>query len=203
MDENTVLRKTCAFRLHSIWCYLSLALFLHLSPFSNAQYPVEWCNDSDKVKVFFVIPTQSQKIQWLENEISGMEESKKRRRLQKMLEQEEMRVDSFSRALTGAVEQHYNISPFRCVADTSISGIAKSPGHFFVFRTNTESGADALIIHDHHLEPLDRPFPYYVRLFAFSSFFDAYFGSATYKWRDLDVTVEKWVRKLKKYCHKQ
>ena len=181
-----------------------LVLFLLGGPAAMSQPEVSR-STTESLKegiVVFVVPTSHQKLSALYEQLKSLEDNRSERRLRALIKSEEMRRDSFATALKEAVEQHFTLTSYIFSADTAL----RSPpwrdhksSHFLVMKSQTESGADALLLFDKDGIPLSRPIPYYARIGRFTSFIDAFFGKTSYNWRDLDKVIKRWSEKLEKF----
>lgn len=152
--------------------------------------------------VIFIIPTESEKLKHLRAESDRARNDKQAAKLALREEETRAEVDSFARALSQAVQAYFTYAKYELVPDTLLrQRLAKDDTErlFLVRRGTTESGADALILNDRDLTPLQRPVPYFARLARLSSIFDAFFGSVRYGWRDLDDVIGKWSERLEKW----
>jgi hypothetical protein len=160
-----------------------------------------------KATVYFVLPTEFSKIAVLMDEASTTQNQRQKEHLLKLINREKMEADSFSRALQHAVDLYYTFSAFTFIPDSVLKQMVlqsndDSTSIFIVRRSTTESGADALVLHDRTMQPLPRPLPYYARLGRFTSFIDAFFGKSDYVWRDLDGAIRKWSERLEAFYEK-
>lgn len=165
--------------------------------------PEKFASQIKTAKIYFVTPTAHLKLNALRKDLSQGADEKQISRIEKMIQSEKMDADSFSRALINAVENEFKIAPYAFLPDTAVRSFIKRERRdssliFIVRRSKTESGADALILHDAQLKPLTRPIPYFARLTGFSSFVDALFGKTRYNWKNLDLVIRKWSERLEK-----
>ena len=155
-------------------------------------------------KFYFVTPTANLKMAALQEKLQKAQDLPKRERIKNRISRARIEADSFSHALRNAVARHFRFTDFDFVADTSLKQLLDLPlskdSVFIVRRSETESGADALIVHNSKMQPLERPVPYYARLTGLSSFIDALFGNTSCNWKDLEKVIDKWSQRMEEYA---
>lgn len=155
-------------------------------------------------KFYFVTPTANQKMAALQEELQKAQDLPKRERIKNRISRARIEADSFSHALRNAVVRHFHFADYDFVADTSLKQLLDLPLSkdpvFIVRRSETESGADALIVHNLKMQPLEPPVPYYARLTGLSSFIDAFFGNTSFNWKNLEKVIDKWSQRMEEYA---
>jgi len=188
---------------------LIILLFFFFGPIAipKAQTPITTSGVPPQLKtaiIYFVTPTGHNKVVVLKEELNRVADERQKTRIAEKIKKEEMEADSFSRALISAVKENFSVAEYDFIADTSVRSFVRSHEDqtkpvFLVRRSKTESGIDALILHDLHMLPLHRPVPYYAQLTGFTSFVDALFGKTAFNWKDLDKVIRKWSERLEEF----
>lgn len=164
-----------------------------------------------------VIPSYSKKIKSLEETYNQTNKNKKRHK--KLIQYAKWERDSFETEIAQAMEDVYIFSDYAFLSDAHLKNFlqgdrsqviyaSKNQGEimikdvYFLRRGETENGAEALLVCNRKLEPLTKPFPYYVRLNGFLSIFESFFKPAPIKWKPLAETIGKLNARLQAYYEK-
>ncbi|MDH3652088.1 MAG: hypothetical protein OEQ53_20545 [Saprospiraceae bacterium] len=158
----------------------------------------------------FVMPDYSAKLSALRKELAAEGKSPRKRRVQKLIHRTTQERDQFQKELIVAVDSIYDFSKKGFIRSGDLEAFRKGSLHllmkqsdpisvsnriFYMKRATLESGADALIIYDHDLQRLSRPFPYYVRTQSFRSVLESLFSSKA-AWRTMPELVQQLNDKL-------
>lgn len=156
-----------------------------------------------------VIPSYRKKLKVL----SGLRSSQNySRRIEKDYQRTLAEQQVFQRELISAFESGYGFSDFVFVIDSAMAGLAEPTligfkedqdsieiereETWFLMKSNVENGAEALILHDHNLDQLHKPIPYYYKLNSLGGVLEAFFSSTGRKWRSLEQLVVRMDEKL-------
>lgn len=160
-----------------------------------------------------VIPDYAKKLKILERELADVKSPARSKRLKKLIDQTKSDRDEFEKELTSAMDSLYDFSDVAYISSSDLPRFVSPedgmiPQHrdvieeehkiFFLIRGSVESGADALIITDDNLNPLGRPYPYYVRLQGIASLIESFFSPGDH-WKGMDKTIEKLNERLHRY----
>ncbi len=160
-----------------------------------------------------VIPDYAEKLKILEGELAEINSPARSKRLKKLINQTKLDRDKFKKELTSAMDSLYDFSKVAYIPSSDLTGSVSSEDPiiphqgdvieagdqvFFLIRGPVESGADALIITDDNLNPLGRPYPYYVRLQGIASIFESFFSPGD-QWKGMEKTIEKLNERLHRY----
>lgn len=163
-----------------------------------------------------ILPSFSKKIQSLE---AARSQVKNEKRLNKLIANAKWERDSFQMELMNAIEEMYTFSNYAYLVDTHLKTFFRGNwSHvkygtdyrdqpdmnkvFFIRNGETPNGAQALLICDHQVNALTKPFPYFVRLNSFVSIFESFFKPTPIKWKPLSETITKLNARLEAYYTK-
>jgi hypothetical protein len=200
--------------------FFGLILFLQafsMAGWSQTSLAKENIDTLKKGIIIVVIPTYDKKIEALEE--MQMRGTINQKRYSRMMRDTKWERDSFQMEIFQAMKTVYAFSDYAFLADTNLKPFmhgdwsrvvypsAYQDDHkrtriYFLRRGETENGAEALLVCDNKLNPLTKPFPYYVRLNGFVSIFESFFKSSPIKWKSLVETVGKLNKRLEEFYEK-
>jgi hypothetical protein len=170
-----------------------------------------------------ILPDYEEKIrhltQWSED--SSLSHGR-RNRIIKSLDNTIAERDSFSTRFIDAMRKSYRFSDWGYIwkseltktSDEKSLAIQKELEYdskelvqlgsytYFLIRGETDNGAEALIVCNRYLEPLEKPFPYFMRINSFTGIIDSLFGPSKFSWKDFDEMVLEWNSRLIKFWEK-
>jgi len=173
-------------------------------------------------RLIVILPDYAEKISYLRQWSEDSRLSKgKNKRIKRSLSQTIAERDSFKSRFIHSMRSSYQFSSWGYIWKSEFQQVDQR-GHisiyleddsevnvhlelntYFLQRGQTENGADAVIIYSASLEPLEKPFPYFMRINSASGLIESLFNPSSFSWKDFESMVAEWDQRLVRFWEKK